>query len=126
VATIFMVIGLAGQFAGVSEIAMFYLFLGVFGLYFWGMMHAWKVMRFLRRTMHLDRDASQSDTEVPDSALFRDGHVEDLRAYYLKHRAEHLNNAQEEGNSKVELKLVVNADNPPKTDSSNGTSTPES
>jgi len=126
VATIFMVIGLAGQFAGVSEIAMFYLFLGVFGLYFWGMMRAWKVMRFLRRTMHLDRDIGQSDTEVPDSALFRDGHVKDLRAYYLKHRAEHLNNAQEEGNSKVELKLVVNADNPPKTDSSNGTSTPES
>jgi len=126
-ATIFMVIGLVGQFASVSEIAMFYLFLGVFGLYFWGMMRAWKVMRFLRRAMHLDRDRNQRDTErAPEPALFRDGHVEDLRAYYLKHRAEHLSNTQDEGNSKVELKLVVNADNPPKTDNSNSTSTPES
>ena len=126
-ATIFMVIGLVGQFAGVAEIAMFYLFLGLFGLYFWGMMRAWKVMRFLRRTMHLDRDRNQRDTErAPEPALFRDGHVEDLRAYYLKHRAEQTSNAQDEGNSKVELKLVVNADNPPKTDTSNSKSPPES
>ena len=126
-ATIFMVIGLVGQFAGVAEIAMFYLFLGLFGLYFWGMMRAWKVMRFLRRTMHLDRDRNQRDTErAPEPALFRDGRVEDLRAYYLKHRAEQTSNAQDEGNSKVELKLVVNADNAPQTDSSNSKSPPES
>ncbi|WP_456405123.1 hypothetical protein [Thiolapillus sp.] len=42
-------IGLAGEWAGVPEFVMFYLFLLLFAAYFWGMHHAWKVMKALRR-----------------------------------------------------------------------------
>ena len=108
-AIIFMVIGLIGQFAGAPEVAMFYLFLGVFGLYFWGMMHAWKVMRFLRRTMHLEKASAIENTVNP--AVFKDGHGEDLREYYLKRKAMHSTEQEQELEStKVSLKLVVNAD----------------
>lgn len=42
-------IGLAGEWAGIPEIVMFYLFLAIFAVYFWGMHHAWKIMKALRR-----------------------------------------------------------------------------
>jgi len=42
-------IGLAGEWAGVPEFIMFYGFLALFAVYFWGMHHAWKVMKALRR-----------------------------------------------------------------------------
>jgi len=63
-AVVCMGIGLLGQFAGIPEIIMFYGFLAVFGVYFWGMMRAWKVMRFLRRTMQHDREAELEQTNV--------------------------------------------------------------
>jgi len=44
-------IGLLGNYLGPPDIVMFYLFLSVFALYFWGMMRAWKVMRFLHRSI---------------------------------------------------------------------------
>jgi hypothetical protein len=123
-AVIFMVVGLTGQFAGAPEVAMFYLFLGVFGLYFWGMLHAWKVMRFLRRAMHLEKESIHIIAENSNSVLFKDGHVEDLRAYYLQQRAKHAadDTAPESEESKVSLKLVVNADSVNQAES-NSTST---
>jgi len=42
-------IGLAGEWGGVPEFLMFYGFLLLFAAYFWGMHHAWKVMKALRR-----------------------------------------------------------------------------
>jgi len=63
-AVVCMGIGLLGQFAGIPEIIMFYGFLAVFGVYFWGMMRAWKVMRFLRRTMQHDREGELEITTV--------------------------------------------------------------
>jgi len=41
-------IGVAAEFLGVPEYLMFYLFLVIFGAYFWGMMHAWQVMKMIR------------------------------------------------------------------------------
>ena len=42
-------VGLYGEYAGVPQFVMFYLFLGLFALYFWGMLRAWKVMKVLHR-----------------------------------------------------------------------------
>jgi UDP-GlcNAc:undecaprenyl-phosphate GlcNAc-1-phosphate transferase len=41
-------IGLFAWYLKIPEFYMFVLFLIIFALYFWGMMHAWKVMRLLR------------------------------------------------------------------------------
>lgn len=41
-------LGLAGEWAGVPEFIMFYVFLLLFAVYYWSMNHAWKVMRALR------------------------------------------------------------------------------
>lgn len=46
-----VMIGLAGWFFEVPDILMFAAFLGLATLYFWGMMHAWKVMRFFGRVI---------------------------------------------------------------------------
>ena len=46
-----VMIGLAGIYFKVPDIIMFVLFSGTFSVYFWGMMHAWKVMRFLNRSI---------------------------------------------------------------------------
>ncbi len=46
-----VLIGLAGTYFQIPDIVMFFLFLSVFALYFWGMMRAWKVMRFLNRSI---------------------------------------------------------------------------
>jgi hypothetical protein len=110
------VIGLAGQFAGAPEVAMFYLFLGVFGLYFWGMLHAWKVMRFLKRTMHIEKDAVSEEVTgtvkviepvIPN--VLKDGNLENLRAYYLMQKSKHTREESEKEKAKVDLKLIVNA-----------------
>ncbi len=50
-ATLGMAFGLAGEALGVHELVMLFLFASLFGLYFWGMMRAWKVMRFLNRSI---------------------------------------------------------------------------
>ena len=42
-------IGVAGWWLGVPEYVMFYGFMALFGLYFYGMLHAWKLMKRLRR-----------------------------------------------------------------------------
>jgi len=42
-------IGLASEGAGIPESVMFYSFMLLFAAYFWGMNHAWKVMKALRR-----------------------------------------------------------------------------
>lgn len=41
-------VGLFAWYFRISEFYMFVLFLVLFALYFWGMMHAWKAMKFLR------------------------------------------------------------------------------
>lgn len=83
IAALFMGIGLAGQFAGVPEIVMFLLFLGLFAVYFWGMMRAWKFMRFLRRTMHNEKEPDAVPHNIDDISII-DGNVRNLRAYYVK------------------------------------------
>jgi len=55
-----VVIGLVGQYLHIPELLMLVLFLFFFACYFYGMHHAWKVMRFLkrsicRRTVNQDR-----------------------------------------------------------------------
>jgi UDP-GlcNAc:undecaprenyl-phosphate GlcNAc-1-phosphate transferase len=45
--------GLSAWYLGVSEATLFYGFLAVFALYFWSIMRAWKVKRFLTRSLHL-------------------------------------------------------------------------
>lgn len=42
--------GLAGHFYGIPEAVMFYLFLLLFGTYFYSTLRAWKLMRFLKRS----------------------------------------------------------------------------
>jgi UDP-GlcNAc:undecaprenyl-phosphate GlcNAc-1-phosphate transferase len=51
VATLLAGIGVAGWAAGVPEYVMFYAFVALFGCYLYGMLHAWKLMRRVRR-MH--------------------------------------------------------------------------
>ncbi len=51
--------GLAAEWAGVPETMMFYGFLILFGAYFWGMHHAWKVMKALRRVHDLGLAVAQ-------------------------------------------------------------------
>ena len=46
-----IIVGLMGFYFAIPDLFMFYLFLGFFGLYFFGMMRAWKVMRFLHRSI---------------------------------------------------------------------------
>lgn len=67
IALILMGFGLVGQYLNVSEIVMFELFLALFALYFLGIMRAWKVMRFLRRTMHLEKETTQPAASVQAS-----------------------------------------------------------
>jgi len=43
--------GLFGEAIGVHELVMLFLFASLFALYYWGMMRAWKVMRFLNRSI---------------------------------------------------------------------------
>lgn len=42
-------VGVAGWKLGVPEYVMFYAFMTVFALYFYGMLHAWKLMRAVRK-----------------------------------------------------------------------------
>lgn len=50
-ATLGVAFGLTGEALGVHELVMLFLFASLFGLYYWGMMRAWKVMRFLNRSI---------------------------------------------------------------------------
>lgn len=51
VSAMFACIGLLAEHYHVPEALMFYLFLGLFALYFWSTMRAWRVMRFLHHAM---------------------------------------------------------------------------
>jgi UDP-GlcNAc:undecaprenyl-phosphate GlcNAc-1-phosphate transferase len=42
-------VGVSGFWAGVPEHVMFYAFIALFGVYLYGMLHAWKLMKRLRR-----------------------------------------------------------------------------
>ena len=48
-ATLLAGIGVAGWAAGVPEYVMFYAFLALFGCYLYGVLHAWKLMKRVRR-----------------------------------------------------------------------------
>ncbi len=50
-ATLGVAFGLIGEALGIHELVMLFLFVSSFGLYYWGMMRAWKVMRFLNRSI---------------------------------------------------------------------------
>jgi UDP-GlcNAc:undecaprenyl-phosphate GlcNAc-1-phosphate transferase len=41
--------GVAGWWLGLPEYVMFYGFMALFGVYLYGMVHAWKLMRRVRR-----------------------------------------------------------------------------
>jgi UDP-GlcNAc:undecaprenyl-phosphate GlcNAc-1-phosphate transferase len=51
IAAVLAMIGIGGLYLGVPEYIMFYVFLSIFVLYFYLVMHSWKVMRFLRRSI---------------------------------------------------------------------------
>ncbi|MDH5325944.1 MAG: undecaprenyl/decaprenyl-phosphate alpha-N-acetylglucosaminyl 1-phosphate transferase [Gammaproteobacteria bacterium] len=77
----FMAVGLFSTFYQFNDLLMFGIFLGLFGLYFAGMMHAWKVMKFLRRNHNVVRfesmlrglgereSLSNSEEEVSDGQI---------------------------------------------------------
>lgn len=76
VATAGMLIGLVSFYWQVNELVMFILFLTLFSLYFFCMMRAWKVMRFLSRSIcrrHSGNDRRKKqvalDSEVADRRL---------------------------------------------------------
>lgn len=48
-ATAFGAIGIAGEYFNIPETVMFISFLSIFGIYFFATMHAWKVMKIIRR-----------------------------------------------------------------------------
>lgn len=51
-ATLLATIGIVMDSIDFSETVMFAAFLGLYGLYFWGMNHAWRVMKAIRREHH--------------------------------------------------------------------------
>lgn len=51
-AVLMAAIGILGQLAGVPDAMMFYGFLAVFACYFYMILRAWRVMRFLRRAIN--------------------------------------------------------------------------
>ena len=55
------VLGVLGWGFGVPEYVMFYAFMILFGLYFYGMLHAWKLMKLIRRA-HDGLDAQRAPT----------------------------------------------------------------
>lgn len=48
IASILAGAGVSAHVAGVDDSTLFFVFLALFGLYFWGMQHAWKVMKAIR------------------------------------------------------------------------------
>ncbi|QBQ55959.1 MraY family glycosyltransferase [Nitrosococcus wardiae] len=53
-------LGFLGHYTGVSQWLMFYAFLGVFLVYFWGVRRAWKVMRALSSSTYQPREQISS------------------------------------------------------------------
>lgn len=61
--SLFAAIGVAGWWLGVPEYAMFYGFAAVFVLYLYGVMHAWKLMKLIRKA-HDGLDGYVSEIKV--------------------------------------------------------------
>jgi len=61
-----IVIGLSAQYSGVPEWLMFYAFLGLFAVYFLMIHRAWRIMRFLRRS--INRRTSKTERRQHDLA----------------------------------------------------------
>ncbi len=59
IACVGMVAGLVGTVAGVPDSVMLMTFLAGAGLYYWMIMRAWKVMKFLSRSINRRREAAQ-------------------------------------------------------------------
>ena len=55
--------GMAAWYLGVPEAVLFYAFLILFALYFWLIMRAWKVKRFLSRSLHMHGPHHQARTD---------------------------------------------------------------
>lgn len=55
VSLLLSLVGVTGYFAGVPEYVMFYGFMCLFGLYFIGTMHAWRLMKLIRRLRNAQR-----------------------------------------------------------------------
>jgi UDP-GlcNAc:undecaprenyl-phosphate/decaprenyl-phosphate GlcNAc-1-phosphate transferase len=53
-------IGIAGWWLGVPEYVMFYSFIGLFALYLYGVMHAWKLMKAVKK-VHAGMDGHASE-----------------------------------------------------------------
>jgi len=49
IAAVMALTGIAGQKLGAPEPVMFFGFLGLFGIYMWGMSRAWRLVRYVRR-----------------------------------------------------------------------------
>ena len=54
---------MAAWYLGVPEAVLFYAFLILFALYFWLIMRAWKVKRFLSRSLHMHGPHHQARTD---------------------------------------------------------------
>jgi len=97
-ATLGAAFGLMGEALGVHEMVMLFLFASLFGLYYWGMMRAWKFMRFLNRSicrragldrrMHHDRRKTVS-ANWADSNLERRSFSGDRRSNGRRQPAQH-------------------------------------
>ncbi len=66
VALIGMFVGLAGSIAGASQFVMAVAFMGAGFLYYWAIMRAWKVMRFLNRSINRRVDTIEDRRLGPD------------------------------------------------------------
>ncbi len=53
ISSLLAAIGLFGELLGVAEYIMFYGYLALLGLYFWGVIHAWRVMKVVRKVSSL-------------------------------------------------------------------------
>lgn len=58
-------IGVAGWQLGVPEFVMFYAFMALFGLYTYGVLHAWKLMKVVRKLHNVADHAPNEAKETP-------------------------------------------------------------
>ncbi|SCZ67270.1 hypothetical protein [Thiohalomonas denitrificans] len=77
-ATLLAIVGVVGSELLIPEPVLFFGFLGVFGVYLWGMSRAWRLVRYLRRQRHTARPV-----RFPASVQ-EEGHYEGIASYYDK------------------------------------------
>jgi UDP-GlcNAc:undecaprenyl-phosphate GlcNAc-1-phosphate transferase len=73
VSALMAVIGLVAHYQGVPEWVMFYAFLLLFAGYFWTIRRAWKVMRFLKRSINRRRADRRQINRTFEGAERRSG-----------------------------------------------------